>query len=258
MSTDTYNQSSAPRKFGVSSTRFTFTLNVDYAELDKILGCIPVAKSFNLAPPKHTTKIEDILGTGNSASSCTFGFLDPSKKSKRWIVTMKDAIKQTVLPQELPAPVKCWWCHDSFTTRPLGCPIKLVSTGKDSKETYYSHLSKKDVTVSHSGKGENNETTEYYLTKGYLCCWECLMGFGESVRMKPEFHECIQLIYHMFKAAGGEGKIMPAPHYTMKQEYGGPLTAQEYKGHHEVYQATGNSYVRMVPIGELFEVTSKF
>lgn len=216
------------RKFGVNSTRFTFTLNVDHVECDKIIGCIPITKSFHFTPPKQTTKITDILGPGTCSNSCTFGFLDPDKKSKRWIVTMKDALKNTVLPQEFSSPMKCWWCHSSFNENPLGCPIKFVPL------------------------------QEYYLTKGYFCCWECVMAFAESVRVKPEFHECIQLTYHMFHACGGEGKITPAPHFSLKQEYGGPLTNEEYKGRHETYHPTGNSYVYMVPVGELFEVVSKF
>lgn len=255
------------RKFGVSGgtagAKYTFTLNVAYAELDKLLGCAPVTKNFGIIPPKNSTKIEDILGQGTNASSCTFSFLDPSKKNKRWVVTMKDAIKHVVLPTELTTPVKCWWCHDPFTSNPLGCPIKLIDSGIE-ETTYYSHSSKKDTTVLRKKQISDVNTEDrkvHYLTKGYFCCWECLLGFGESMVVgvaKPEFRECIQLIYHMFKAFGGEGTITPAPHYTMKQEYGGPLTPQEYKTKYETYSITGNSYVRMVPTGELFEVTSKF
>ncbi len=213
------------RKFGVT-TRFTFTLNVDYSECDKIIGCIPIVKSFQFTPPKQTTKITDILGSGACSNSCTFGFLDPDKKAKRWIVTMKDALRSTVLPPVLSSPMKCWWCHDHFTENPLGCPVKF--------------------------------NKEYYLTKGYFCSWECTMAFAEDVRSKPEFHESIQLLYHMFNASGCEGKITSAPHFSLKQEYGGPLTPEEYRGNHQHYHRTGNNYIYMVPVGELFEVVSKF
>lgn len=241
---------------GNGGAKYTFTLNVAYTDLDKMLGCAPVAKNFSIIPPKNTTKIEDIFGGGTNTSSCTFAFLDPSKKNKRWVLTMKDAIKQIALPPELSTPVKCWWCHDSFTAHPLGCPLKLVRNTTES--TYYSHSNKKDMPLYSGSDSGSGGKDGYYLTKGYLCCWECLLAYGESVKSQSEFRECVQLIYHMFKEAGGEGTINPAPHYTLKQEYGGPLTPQEYKTHHETYQMTGNAYIRMVPMGELFEVTSKF
>jgi len=233
------------RKFGVNSTRFTFTLNVDFAQLDSTLGCIPVTKSFGVILPKNTTKIGDIFGNSN-----TFTFLDPSKKTKRWILTMKDSIKDVALPVNLPEPTRCWWCHDTFTEHPLGCPSKYVTGTKET--SYYSHANKKDMIV------QSSTDQSYYLTKGYFCCWECLLAYAESVKLQPEYRECIQLVYHMFEASGGEGKIVPAPHFSLKQEYGGPLTAQEYKARHELYQVTGNDYIRMVPFGELYEVTSKF
>lgn len=240
------------RKFGVNSNRFTFTLNVDFAILDASLGCIPVTKKFGVVAPKNTTKIEDILGVNP-----TFSFLDPLKKTKRWTLTMKDAIEKVILPQELSDNVKCWWCHDSFKTNPLGCPISLVKH-KNSK-SYYSHANKKDiVTETIENIGDSKCTESYYLTKGYLCCWECLLAYAESMKSHTEFRESVQLVYHMFEGVGGKGKIIPAPHFSLKKEYGGPLSKQDYKGKHDTYQITGNNYIRMVPFGELFEVTSKF
>jgi hypothetical protein len=243
------------RKFGMNSNRFTFTLNVDFAILDASLGCIPLAKNFGVIAPKNTTKIEDILGTGS-----TYTFLDPLKKTKHWVLTMKDAISKVALPQELGTSIRCWWCHDTFKENPLGCPIKLVKH-KHTK-TYYSHANKKNVVIetrnTTTGIEDSKTIESYYLTKGYLCCWECLLAYAESMKLQTEFRESVQLVYHMFETSGREGKITPAPHYTLKQEYGGPLSQQDYKGKHDTYQVTGNSYIRMVPFGELFEITSKF
>lgn len=257
------------RTFGVASkpstaARYTFTLNVDFAQLDASLGCIPAAKSFGVVLPKNSSKIQDIFPGATS----TFSFLDPEKKTKRWTLTMKDAMKDTVLPAILTSEVKCWWCHDLFRDAPIGCPIKYV---KDIRErVYYSHANKKDIRVLDTGGiggtggtgGRVNESTEdsYFLTKGYLCCWECLLAYAESVKTIVETRESVQLVYQMYEAATGNpgNLLIPAPHYTLKKEYGGPLSPEEYKSKHETYQPTGNSYIRMVPFGELFKTNSGF
>lgn len=221
----------ATKKFGTNPSRFTFTLTVDYNSLDKKLGCHPASKTFHFKPPPNTTNIEDIFGNGNKISTTTYNFLDSNKKQKRWILTMKDSLRDEFLPDEFSTPYRCWWCHDSFTQNPLGCPIKFIEGGEDEG---------------------------YYLTKGYFCCWQCLLAYGESIKLSTEYRECIQFIYQMYEKAGNTQKINPAPHYSLKQEYGGPLTQSEYKSQHDTFQKTGNNYIRMVPVGELFEMTSKF
>ena len=120
------------------------------------------------------------------------------------------------------------------------------------ENTYYSHANKKEMTLI------TNTDNAYYLTKGYFCCWECVLSYIDSVKNNQEFRESIQLLYQMFNECGGKGKITPSPHYTLKKEYGGPLSPEEYKSKHHTYQITNNHYIRMVPFGELFEVSSKY
>lgn len=218
------------RKFGVNSTKYTFTLNVNYAELDKNLGCVPVAKTFN--PPKNANPIDSIMNN----ESNVYTFLDPEKKTKRWMITMIESMKKTVLPENFESPIKCWWCHNAFTNSPLGCPIKHV--------------------ISPSSTPSSN--IGYYLTKGYFCSWNCLLGYGNSIKNIPEFNECIQLIYMMFHENGNTGEIQPAPHFSLLKEYGGPLSIEEYRSTHELYTNTNNHYILMVPVGELYNVKSKF
>lgn len=250
------------RTFGVASkptttaARYTFTLNVDFAQLDSSLGCIPAAKSFGVVLPKNSSKIQDIF----PGTTSTFSFLDPAKKTKRWILTMKDAMKNTLLPAILPSEIKCWWCHDLFRDSPIGCPVKYVKNIRE--KVYYSHANKKDIRVLDTTGGTGRATSEdsYFLTKGYFCCWECLLAYAESVKTIAETRESVQLVYQMYEAATGNpgNLLIPAPHYTLKKEYGGPLSPEEYKSKHETYHPTGNSYVRMVPFGELYKECAEF
>lgn len=246
------------RQFG-AVTRYTFTLNVDFAQLDAQIGCIPSTRNFGPKIPANTTRIADILGPQKS----TYSFLDPStKRTKRWVVTMKDAISKVALPFHLDTPKKCWWCHQSFSDNPLGCPIRLVQ--KVSTQKYYSHLTKKEMLV------DSPDDEEYYLTKGYFCQWGCVLGYAESARHLPEFRESVQLVHRMYHddvmKTGGPGhdsgeslvKLKANPHFSMLEEYGGPLSLEQYYSTSDTYKPTGNHYIRMVPFGELFELSSKF
>lgn len=231
------------RKFGVPvSSRFTFTLNVDTNVLDAQIGCIPIVKTFG-SVPVNSTRIDDFMPVGS-----TFSFLDPSKKTKRWMVTMKDLITKELLPNSTDIP--CYWCHKEFTTSPLGCPIQLIRNTPVS--TYYSHASKKEVEV----KGE--VIREEYLTEGIFGGWGCLIGYANSVRHRIVNRESIQFIGQMYAKCGGKGLPIATPPFSARKKYGGPLSDEEYDAHQDTYKKTDNYYIRMIPVGDQYEVTSKF
>jgi hypothetical protein len=232
------------RKFGVPA-RYTFTLTVDVAELDARVGCIPAVKTFAKIP-KNSTKLEDVY------PSHVINFLDPNKRNCRWVITMRDSISGVYLGETYTC--KCWRCHQLINGQILGCPIKHVS--ETTQDTYYSYAQKKDITV----EGKPDDPSEYYLTKGMFCDWGCVMGHAEENRHKIEYRESIQLIGKMYKEAGFTGQPHASPHFSVLTEYGGFMTPEEYKAryHLDTYKETGNAYVRMVPVGDLFKVSSKF
>lgn len=256
---------STSKKFSTFSSQDSvnkiFTLHVDYTELNRIIGLNSIAKSASVVYPENITKIEAVFGSKDTnLSGSTFSFLDPSKKQKRWVMTMKDAMLKTTLPEKLTKSVKCWWCHDSFVDKPLGCPLEIYDIGKKTI-SFYSHANKKDVVLPvQTTIGESSEDeTRFYITKGYFCSWGCLLSYGHSVKKNQEHRECIQLIYQMYREYGGEGTISPAPHFSLLEEYGGPLSREEFKTKYESYTLTGNNYVRrMIPAGELVEISSLF
>jgi hypothetical protein len=230
------------RNFGVIS-KYTFTLAVDVEELDARLGCVPSVKTFGKIP-KNSTKLSDVL------SGHVINFLDPSKKSKRWVILMKDQVSSGILSETYTH--KCWRCHQMINGQVLGCPIKYVQDSGQSE--YYSHIQKKEITLL---EGQN---IGYYLTVGMFCDWGCLTGYAQDQHHLPEFRESVQLIYKMYVEAGYSGQPLPSPPFTVLKEYGGHLTIQEYKQKYAIdtYKKTGNYYIRMVPIGELLDVSSRF
>lgn len=86
---------------------------------------------------------------------------------------------------------KCWWCHQPAYNI-MGCPMKLVG----------------GVLHSH----------------GLFCSPECVKGYIE-VQTSQEYNSSLQLLHKMT----GLSMIRATPHYTLLEEYGGPLPIDEYK-----------------------------
>jgi hypothetical protein len=63
----------------------------------------------------------------------------------------------------------------------------------------------------------------------------------------------------MYQLSGGEGKPHPSPPFTILKTYGGPLGDDEYRTRYSIdtYKSNWNLF-KMIPTGEVFEVTSKF
>lgn len=238
------------KKFGQFASRYTFTLPVDTHVLDSQLGCIPVVQTFSAPAPKNSTKIADLLGVDGNITS-TFTFLDPTKKTKRWTITMKDFISNTMLPPQV-TDCRCWNDHHTFSGAPMGCPVQFVR--ETMTENYYSHANKKEMEIKSYG------SECYYVTVGIFCNWGCQLAFAESKKNDPFYRESISLIYKMYYENGGKGKLHASPPFTLLKAYGGPLSIEEYREKYNIdtFINTKNHYVRMVPIGELYEVQSKF
>ncbi len=136
----------------------------------------------------------------------------------------------------------------------LGCPIKFVQ--EEHTELYFSYVQKKEISVTEK---TNNG---YYLTCGLFDDWGCMLGFAESKRNDVVFRDSVQLALKMYNECGFTGIPHASPPFTVLAEYGGPLSSEEYKTKYgiDTYKTTQNLYIpiRQVPVGELFEITSKF
>lgn len=236
------------RTFGVPA-KYTFTLNVDTHDLDARVGCVPAVRSFGKIP-QNSTKIESV------APSHAYSFLDQNKKNRRWLMTMRDYMVGTTLPETINRSEgkKCWWCHQVIDGKVLGCPIKIIQA--EHSESYYSYTQKKEISLTEKA------ASGYYLTCGLFDDWGCMIGFAESKRSEIVFRESIQLALKMYNECGYTGIPHASPPFTVLTEYGGPVTPEEYKTKYgtDTYKSTQNLYIpsRQVPVGELFEVTSKF
>jgi hypothetical protein len=237
----------------VASLRFVFSLTVDHVALDRSLGCTPAVINTGNRDLSKTTTIEEAL-KGNSIT-----FLDPSKKTRKWVVTMRDYMSKVILPPVLSKEVKCHWCHRFFRENPLGCPIRMVNESR--QESYYSYSNKRDMLRSTEGE-------EYYcLVSGLFCAWECVLGFALSVKHLSMYRESVPLTHQLFELSREQTQkdqksyeevtLQPAAHFTVLEEYGGPLTRAEYTNQYHRYSKVKGGYVLMVPVGEVYDLRTR-
>jgi len=262
----------APAKSTFHRSKYPFTLNISPFQLDERFGF-----NFNKKKqkPVDTTFIKDIF---EEETSC-ISFFDVSKKPKRWIVSQKNHITKAELPDY--TDVRCFHHHHKFASSPLGCPVRYVPSLLCHQ--YYSPQTRGSVVqripisfedekmyeakISSGELDEKEYHIEHhndFITDGVFCSWNCMMAkIKKEVRRKnPLYRDSEALAYDMYYALMGKRitKIEPAGPKTLLKEYDGPMSNEEYimKFGHDTYTCVKNKYLRMVPLGDLYEQTQKF
>ena len=167
---------------------------------------------------KEVTCIDEILGS--------LSYVDETRKLHHCLVSSIDFNKSYC----------CFWCRHTFTSQPLGCPIKYVPNVIS--RTYFSEITKDRFTVKESvftgqqiddGIDIKIEKNDYYETDGIFCSPNCLYAFILENKKNPIYSESehlfTRLIYDILKIT----KINPAPHWRLLEEYGGTLTIDAFR-----------------------------
>jgi hypothetical protein len=115
-------------------SKYTFVLAISTFQVDQIYGFNFHSRGQN---PQGTTLVKDIYDDESNIVT----LYDANKKSKRYNVALKSMIKNACLPNK--TLTRCWWCHQTFATSPLGCPIRYVASILQHK--YYSPILKSYV-----------------------------------------------------------------------------------------------------------------
>lgn len=150
----------------------------------------------------------------------------------------------------------CYWCHHPFDSQPVYCPIRL----KDPKikTTYVSGINKETYSITeHVTLGnlspKENQTVEKdhyeYLTDGIFCSFNCCLAYIQDNTHNPLYNHSknyLHFIYNINKT------LIPAPHWKMLQEYGGPMTIDNYRRSFDHLEITHKGFV-VHPITSVFE-----
>lgn len=155
-------------------------------------------------------------------------FLDSKKNKIKLWPTMIDITNDIILPLYTTNP--CRYCHHTYTTNPLGCPIK-----------YYPHSSNNESKIKQIEAFLNkhnlpSKSTDYFETEQMFCRLSCVKSYiYDCISKNPmSYKYCNSLSYLtlMFKKIndidGIPQNIPLSPPIEVLESYGGHLSIDAY------------------------------
>ena len=273
------------------SNKYVFSLKgINIDKLDEKYGIKLISNlNYNDSNPNNTTKLTDI---NLDKPIEIISFLDESKKLYQCNISMIDFT--TGLNVES-LKYCCYWCRHSFTSYPIGCPIKYVSNKATKK--YHSEVTKdtyvikENITSEKSKRIQNMKYTpfifdlikdknldqkyeikndEYYFTDGVFCSFNCIKSFvkDNSHNTLYQYSEMLltKLFNYIMKLENknidlNKISIIPAPHWRQLQAYGGHLSIDKFRENFNKitfnYHGTFKKEL-FSPIGHLYEEKINF
>lgn len=234
----------------MSKSKNTFTLkNIDSLEIDLKYSLVNTPLIDTSQIPPDATTIHTLSQSQSTKSSQQI--LDEHS-----VVSMDTAITTQTLQ-----PGFCFWCRHSFTTPAIGCPLtyypKQVSKMCTSEITKEKYVTRQDIPFYES-MGEH-DTSPYYETDGVFCSFNCCFAFIRDNRHDPRYMSSAMLLHHLYATTQPvKQQLHPAPHWRLLQEYGGPLTIDEFRKSFVTNTYTPKdlivtTYPQIHPIGHIFE-----
>lgn len=151
-------------------------------------------------------------------SKRSYYFLDNRKIQNKYWRNLIDITISGPLPNSIDKP--CWWCRNTFTTNPIGCPLK-----------YNSHKEGNTVVDEKFKKaGIKTTTNEFFETEGLFCSFPCCKAFIIDQKAAARYQESLALLSLMLIKIYGKSVDIPiAPTWKVLKEYGGHLTIDEFR-----------------------------
>ena len=263
--------------------KYTFTLkDINPDQIDNTYGInlrsnIDYIEDNVVAAPKNTTRIDHL----NNDETKVFSYFDESKKEHRCIITMIDNLGKP-LPEK--TNMCCFWCRNSFSSIPIGCPISFVPS--ELIKDYYSEITKDryvirenitkrkrkeienildKINIDQTNKKFIIEKKEYFITDGIFCSFNCCQSFIADNRLNPMYNSSLNLLLIMYQICFKSNiEILCAPSWRLLKEYGGHLTIEEFRDNFDKvqYNDLGNYLIHNIPscksIGNIYEQKIKF
>jgi hypothetical protein len=252
------------------NTKYIFSLkNIDIEKVNLKYGIILISNinSDNCILP-NTTKISEL--SNERVIPEIISFLDESKKNHQCNISMIDFNTNT---DSSFLRYNCYWDRHPFQTKPIGCPIKYISS--QAIKSYYSEISKDVYTIKENipsskrsiinDKRINIKIKEYYETDGIFCSFPCCCAYIRAHKHLKDYEQSEMLLLKMYNEMMGTKTeiIDPAPHWRLLKEYGGNKTISEFRAtfnkvDHDFHGTIKYNMPLFRPIGHLFEEKIKF
>jgi hypothetical protein len=249
---------------------YSFTLNdINVAKIDKDFNMNSINNISNnksgsddlIFDIDEGTSLEQ-LGISSLSHQPTTTIIPKEKTKLHTFVTMNQHLENKKLPIKTDIP--CFGCHRKFDTVPLGVPIEYHPSVYISKSD---PTKTKKITISEREKlnKEDQENTilqkEYFDVDGIVCSFNCILSIIEN-NDSPLYKNTEILIPKLYKMIFGEypdTKIIKAPSWKLRTQYGGTLTDHEFVCNLQTIKYTDTDQIKkanrlMNPVGRIFKV----
>lgn len=239
--------------------KLTFTLkDIEPTEVDRKYNIAVTPNLQQTHIPKNVTVIDQLYPLQKQAYFIPF--IDESRKH---CVTMIDSITKKSIQAYY-----CFWCRHSFSTIPIGCPIRYINNKV--VQMHISEITKEKYfivnQVTENAKIDHLKNTKmihnnYYETDGCFCSFNCCLAFihdntHNSLYMNSK-HLLMKMYSEIFKTEKLK-KIFPAPNWRLLKPYGGFMDIIEFRDSFANYIYIDNNHAisklpKIMPIGHVFE-----
>ena len=245
----------------MSKKRCFFLKGFDIQEVDKKYGlCIVSNIDIESTIQTNKTNIIDVI---EKPEETHVSFVDD--KNDKCFITMLDWINKDKFLQK--TDIACFWCKHQFTSKPLGCPVKFINNRIEksyvsyiTKDKYYmkENLTKTKLDAILKIKTDSFEITpvetEYYLTDGVFCSFNCIIAFINDHSKDIFYSESKMLTYSMYREVVGKKatKIKSSPHWRLLKMFGGPFTISDFRKSFNLYEYEECSF-HMKTLSKIFK-----
>lgn len=161
--------------------------------------------------------------SNDSKNECYETFTNSHKGITKNIIVMYDYYQNKALPQYTTKP--CWWCRSTFSTQPLGCPIKYVSEENSDSENVLEMLKEQNLSTE--------DGTDYFEIEGIFCDFPCMKAYilhRIKITNSPVYRKSLTLLTLLcYKLTGKIMAIPTANDWRLIQEWGGVYTKEQFR-----------------------------
>lgn len=245
------------------------SLTIKPVDIDKIhkLYNIGIVSNIN-APSNNSDNITTISELSPLSEPSTVTIIDEFKKSKRYIVSWIDISSHCELETE--TTKRCFWCRNSFSSVPVGCPIRYFPS--QIQKSYHSEITKDMYNIKENISDSQCKRLDdyandsninvrinkkgYYEVDGVFCSFNCCCSFIKDNKHDKLYSNSFYLLYKMYIDLFDASpiKITPAPSWRLLKEYGGHLSIEEFRSKFNTVEYVKKDFFRNIKaIAHLFE-----
>lgn len=211
--------------------------------------------SYNNKRVMKQTPICDIIG---KVEGEFVKFLNDSRRSGKYVLTMFDKNVSRTLGDT--CAERCWWCHHTFDTRPVGCPVRYIPSQTTKKVQAY-EISENLNSFEEVMHSHNMTRESYFETDGIFCSYECCLAYIYDNKHNPVYAQSKHLLRMMRIVETGDvnsGDISSAPSWRMLREYGGTLSIENFRRSFANAEYNEVCTVRSIPICVMYDEKKYF